>query len=62
MNKSEMIHVRIPDDLREWLRAHFPARGDLSWLVRELLEGVREEWGDSKPLSEIITESAKRIA
>ncbi len=52
MALSETIHIRIDPELRDWLEARFSARGDLSWLVRHLLESLREQWNESQPVPE----------
>jgi hypothetical protein len=38
---SPVLQVRIPQDLADWLEEYYPARGDVSKLVRELLDSVR---------------------
>lgn len=54
------VHVRITEDLRSWLEAHYPSRGEVSQLIRELLEAKREESG-ARPLPEILAMSFRGI-
>ncbi len=54
------IHVRIDEGLRGWLEAHYPSRGEISALIRELLVAKREK-SEARPLSETLSINFRNI-
>lgn len=58
---QRVLHIRIPDDLGEWLDEHMPSRGEKSWLVRELLAAYRVEYAARPALSEVVQKAVERV-
>ena len=43
MAHTQHITVRVPSELKQWLQSCYPARGEQSALIRELLEQRKAE-------------------